>query len=95
MTSIRITWDDVKAVENLAKHHVSFEEAATVVRSMLTAWFVDGGKGEERRIGIGYSNQGRVLFVVTVEIHEDHQHIISARKATSHERKAYQKRPRR
>lgn len=94
MTSIRITWNDVKAEENLSNHGVSFEEAETVVRSMLSAWFEDGGKGEERRNVIGYSNQGRVLFVVTVEIHEDHQHIISARKATRHERKAYQNRPR-
>lgn len=92
MTKPRITWDDVKAEQNVLDHGVTFEEAETVLESPLSAWTEDGGRGEERMNVVGYSNQGRVLFVVTIEQHEDHFHIISARKATRHERKNYQNR---
>jgi uncharacterized DUF497 family protein len=92
MMKLRIEpWDDVKAETNLREHGVSFEEAETVLDNHLSAWFEDGGRGREERMNvIGHSNQGRVLFVVTVELHEDLYRIISARKASPHERKRYQ-----
>jgi uncharacterized DUF497 family protein len=34
---LRLNWDPDKAAENLAKHGVSFEEAATVFRDALSA----------------------------------------------------------
>lgn len=41
---------------------------------------------------LGHSDQGRVLYVVTVEETENHTRILSARKAESHEREKYEKR---
>ena len=38
---MRFEWDPGKAVENLAKHGVSFEEAATVFRDVLSATGAD------------------------------------------------------
>jgi len=39
---------------------------------------------------VGQSEKGRVLFVVFIEQSEDTLRIISARRATSHERKRYE-----
>jgi len=38
---LRFEWDPEKAAENLAKHGVSFEEAATVFRDALSATGAD------------------------------------------------------
>jgi uncharacterized DUF497 family protein len=92
MTSKRITWDPTKAATNLQKHKVSFGEGATVLSDEHTVWSPDMEHGELRFNVVGYSNQGRVLFVVTVETNEDAFRIISARKATSHERKRHEAR---
>ena len=92
MTSKRITWDAAKAESNLRKHKVSFAEGATVLDDEQAAWSPDTHHGELRLNVIGYSNRGRVLFVVTVETDEDAFRIISARKATSHERRRYEDR---
>ena len=44
----------------------------------------------ERAILVGESEKGRVLLVVFIEQSEDMIRIISARRATSHERKRYE-----
>ena len=44
----------------------------------------------ERAILVGQSEEGRVLLVVFLEESEDTIRIISARRATSHERKRYE-----
>jgi len=49
-----------------------------------------GRSGPERAILIGQSNKRRVLLVVFIEKSEDTIRIISARRATSHERKRYE-----
>jgi uncharacterized DUF497 family protein len=43
----------------------------------------------DRFVLIGASARGRVLYVVHAEVHEDHIRIISARKATTHEKTHY------
>jgi uncharacterized DUF497 family protein len=83
-------WDPRKAASNLRKHSVTFEEAATVfddehalVQTDLTH--------TDRLLILGMSARARLLFVVYVEIEAgDVFRIISARKATPHERKAYE-----
>jgi len=86
---VRFTWDPQKAASNLKKHGVSFVEAASVFADPLAA-MVEDALDPERAILIGQSEKGRVLLVVFIEQSEDTIRIISARRATSHERKRYE-----
>jgi hypothetical protein len=84
-------WDQNKAIKNIKKHGVSFYEAATVFGDSLSATFPDPDHSaqENRFIVIGLSNSGKLL-VVAHTYKKDHVRIISARKATRHERKYYE-----
>jgi uncharacterized DUF497 family protein len=86
---VRFAWDPKKAASNLEKHRVSFEEAASVFADPLAAMLEDA-LDPERAILVGQSEKHRVLLVVFVEQTEDMIRIISARRATSHERKHYE-----
>lgn len=88
---MRFAWDAKKAAANLRKHGVSFEEAATVFRDMLSATGSDPDHsvGERRFITFGQSTQGRLLAVAHTE-EGDIIRIISARLATRQERKIYE-----
>jgi uncharacterized DUF497 family protein len=88
-TSVRFTWDPRKAAANLKKHGVSFEEAQSAFGDKLGAYYPDS-KEETRFILIGLSRPGRMLYVVHAEVALDFIRIISARKATSHEKKHYE-----
>jgi len=87
--SARFTWDPKKAASNLTKHGVSFTEAATVFADPLAAMLEDT-LDAERAILVGQSDKRRVLLTVFIEVSEDTIRIISARRATSHERKRYE-----
>lgn len=84
-------WDEVKAQSNLAKHGVSFEEASTVFDDPLALTFNDHqhSDSEARYVTIGYSAQLRLLLVINTA-RDDNIRLISARKATSAERKLYE-----
>jgi uncharacterized DUF497 family protein len=84
-------WDNNKAVANLSKHGVSFEEAKTVFDDPLYVDFYDPNHSynEHRFILLGESIQGRLLFVSYME-RGNVIRIISAREATQSERKAYE-----
>ena len=84
-------WDAAKAVQNLAKHGVSFEEATTAMRDPLSATGLDPDHsvGEERFVTFGVSSRGRLLVVAHTE-REDIIRIISAREATRPERRIYE-----
>jgi hypothetical protein len=86
----RFEWDAAKAATNVAKHGVSFEEAASVFSDSLAYSFSDPDSvGEERMLTFGISSSGRLLVV----IHTDRERairIISGRKATRHERGIYE-----
>ena len=88
---MRFEWDSAKAVENLTKHGVSFQEAATVFRDPLSATGADPDHsiGEERFITFGVSTSGRLLVVAHTE-DGDTFRIITARPATAAERKIYE-----
>lgn len=92
METPEFEWDDEKAVSNLKKHKVSFEEGATIFNDPLIATILDPdhSKDEERYISIGISIQGRLLVSVHTE-RENRARLISCRKATNAERKAYEK----
>jgi uncharacterized DUF497 family protein len=86
---VRFTWDARKAAANLRKHGVSFAEAATAFEDERGAYYPDT-LHEDRFILIGYSRQRRLLYVVHAEVGADVIRIISARRATSHEKAHYE-----
>ena len=88
---MRFEWDGAKAADNLARHGVSFEEAATVFRDPLsqTGRDPDHSIDEERFVVFGVSARGRLLVVAHTE-RGDKVRIISARAATPRERKIYE-----
>ena len=84
-------WDPSKAAENRRKHGVSFNEAASVFGDSLgaTASDPDHSADEHRHITVGVSSSGRLLMVAHLD-RDDRIRIISARKLTRSERKAYE-----
>jgi len=88
-------WDPVKAIANIEKHKVNFEEAATVFRDQnaLTIFDPDHGQAEDRWLTIGISNNGRLLVVCHTYQRFDRStvviRIISGRKATKTESQHY------
>ena len=90
--SFTFEWDDEKASENLTKHGVSFSEASTVFADPLSRTIVDPlhTEAEERFIVVGESGLQHTLVVVHT-YRGDVIRIISARRATSSERKDYER----
>ena len=88
---MKFEWDPAKAAENVAKHGVSFEEAATVFRDTLSVTGLDPDHSidEERLVIFGVSTSGRLLVVAHTE-RGDTIRIISARPTTPAERKIYE-----
>jgi len=84
-------WDGRKARSNLEKHGVSFEEAATVFGDPLSLTIEDSHhlETERRFIIMGLSVRGRVLVVAHTE-RVERIRMISARMATSAERRQYE-----
>ncbi|MBY0400486.1 BrnT family toxin [Myxococcota bacterium] len=82
-------WDLRKAAANFKKHGVSFDEAATAFDDRLGAYFPDS-LHEDRFILIGYSRKQRMLYVVHAEVQAAAIRIISARRATQHEKARYE-----
>ncbi len=87
---MKFEWDINKAHTNLKKHAVSFDEAQTIFNDPLACIFDDEWHsfGEARELIIGHSSNNRLLivsFTALVSVR-----IISARRATSQERKIYE-----
>jgi uncharacterized protein len=84
-------WDAEKAAINLAKHRVSFDEACTVFDdvSALTVQDSAHSESELRLLTLGISSSNWLLLVVNTERGEQIR-IISARKATTGERRVYE-----
>jgi hypothetical protein len=89
--SLRFEWNRSKALLNIRKHGIAFEEASTVFGDSLSLTIPDTfhSIGEERFITIGTSVKGRILVVVHTDRY-DVIRIISARKATRNERNQYE-----
>ena len=88
---MNFVWDPSKAQENFLSHGVTFEEATTVFGDPLAGTIPDPdhSEGEARFLSIGLTANGR-LIVVSHSEEGDTIRIISAREATSHERKQYE-----
>ena len=87
---MRFTWDPNKERRNKRDHGIAFQEATTVFGDSLavTVSDPDHSVGQERFVTIGHSTSGTLLVVCHTE-QGDTIRIISARRATSHERKDY------
>ncbi len=83
-------WDTDKADVNLRKHGISFEAAMTVFSDPLALTFFDAehSADEDRYLTIGFASSGTMVVVVHTE-RGDSTRLISARIATSSERRAY------
>ena len=75
----------------MQKHDVSFKEATSVFFDLLSITYDDEehSVNEDRFIIIGSSTRGRTLFISHTD-NNDTIRIISARKATSGERREYE-----
>jgi uncharacterized DUF497 family protein len=100
MPELDIAWDSVKAQSNLAKHGVSFAQAATVLLDPLALAVFDSvhSESEERWFTLGSSAEGKLLAVAHTYRPTGpasvHVRIISAREATRREREQYENEPR-
>jgi len=86
---VHFVWDKRKATANLEKHGVSFEEASSAFDDPLGAYYPDT-LHDDRFILIGYSGKRRLLYVVHAEVEMNAIRIISARKASKHEKARYE-----
>ena len=81
-------WDAQKAASNRATHRVSFEEAADAMRDPFAIDFEDIAH-PENLVTLAMSPRDRILYIVTTQ-RGARVRIISARVATSHERRIYE-----
>ena len=90
--TLSFEWDSRKARSNKKKHGITFEEASTVFGDILSITIDDHGHsvGEDRFVTVGTSVNDRLIVVVHTEHDDIILRIISARKATSRERKQYE-----
>jgi len=92
MSTLRFEWDDRKAVANLKRHGVSFEEARSVFHDERAKLIddPDHSEDEDRFILLGLSSMLKVLVVChCYRTAGGVIRIISARKATAKEAKGY------
>jgi uncharacterized DUF497 family protein len=90
---VEFEWDKSKAQQNLRKHGVTFEEAATVFNDSRIIIRLDDEHSidEERWQAVGLSEKGRMLIVIHIERRENVTRLISARRALQREAVDYGK----
>lgn len=82
-------WDGSKALKNLRKHGVRFEEAAAVFADPAFVLVTASRHDEAREAAIGFDTAGRLLYVVHIEFEAAYIRIISARRAEPQEEQIY------
>ncbi|MFN8456358.1 MAG: BrnT family toxin [Anaerolineae bacterium] len=89
---MKFEWNHRKAVVNLKKHRVSFDEVTTVFSDPLAAIFDDEEHSEieDREIIVGHSVLSCLLLVCFTERDEQIIRLFSARLATKKEREDYE-----
>ncbi len=92
MRGLVFEWDQKKESENRRKHHVGFAEASTVFGDPLSITITDPNHGgsESRSVIIGTSSERRLLVVVHTIRGQHKVRLISARLATTRERRNYE-----
>ncbi len=95
-----ITWDEAKALSNLAKHSVTFAQAATVMLDPLALTVFDPAHSEieERWFTLGMTSEGLLLAVAhtyhIIDTNNVQIRLISARETTRREQHTYENEPR-
>ena len=86
-------WDERKAAENLRRHGVSFDEAATTFGDPASLTIPDPAHSmdEDRSVILAASARRRLLVTVFTE-REDLIRIITSRRANDDERLQYEQR---
>jgi uncharacterized DUF497 family protein len=87
---MNVVWDIKKAAGNIRDHSVEFSHAATVLDDPMAITIEDTRHGERRFVTVGSDILGRVLVVVYAYSGEEETRLISARRATPKERRAYE-----
>jgi Uncharacterized protein conserved in bacteria len=83
-------YDPAKAAANVRKHGVSFADAEGVLNDPLALTIEDPDvRGERRYAAIGLGSAGELLVVIYTERVGEYR-LISARRATRKERRAYE-----
>lgn len=86
-----IEYDSRKAASNLKKHGVSFDEAATsLLDPMALVREDDDAQDEARFVAVGMSSTGHLITVCYTLRNDETIRLISARKATTNERRQYE-----
>lgn len=92
MDEMKFSWDAQKAKQNAKKHSVSFEDASSVFfdEKAIEFYDPDHSKGEDRFLMLGLGWRLRMLVVCYCLRKKGSEiRIISARKATKKEMRAY------
>ena len=91
MIEMQFEWDDNKEKINLYKHGIDFSTAALVFQDENRIEFYDEAhsEDEDRYITIGQINGVAIIVMVVYTERGDTIRLISARKATSQERRRY------
>lgn len=84
------TWDGEKAMVNLQKHGVPFEQACEVFFDPFVRLLDASSPDEQRDAAVGLTEDWTLLFVVHMFRQGETIRIISARQATNQERKQYE-----
>ncbi|PYP91269.1 MAG: hypothetical protein DMG65_08310 [Candidatus Angelobacter sp. Gp1-AA117] len=92
---MRFEWDENKNQTNLEKHGIEFKTAALVFNDPNAVTLLDhGSEDEERWIIMGMLELSAAILVVVHTVresgYEEIIHIISARTATSREKRVYE-----
>ena len=94
MDQLTFKWNAEKAVKNIKKHGVHFDDAVTAFKdeSAFITYDPDHSEHEDRWLLVGMA----YMTILVVAYHHDEEtntvRIISARKAKPKERKAYEER---
>lgn len=86
----QFVWDGAKAIENRAKHGITFEVACEVFFDPEQESEEATDDDEFRLAVIGMTTQSKLLYVVHVEREGQKIRIISAREVSTRERNLYE-----
>jgi uncharacterized DUF497 family protein len=87
---VAVEWDPAKARANLTKHGIDFADASIAFEDEFALTIEDkSARGEQRFITLCRDPNNRVIVIVYTDRGETIR-IISARRATSRERQAYE-----
>ena len=87
---MKVTWDPAKAEANFRKHRIRFSDAEPALFDLMALTIEDETvQGEQRFVSIGSDALNRILVLVYTYRGDDIR-LISARRATRKERKAYE-----